>query len=148
MDGRELLELVELRWDALQELLEISNQQNDAIQAGHMTELMQLLSRKQKPLNHLLELADKIGAAVGDDPEARIWDAQSSRDRCRKLQGECEQMHLELLAIEAESESALVESRNHIQGELQRVDAAHQAANSYSRSMDTQTGAQLDLSSD
>ena len=116
MDGRELLELVELRWDALQELLEISNQQNDAIQAGHMTELMQLLSRKQKPLNHLLELADKIGAAVGDDPEARIWDAQSSRDRCRKLQGECEQMHLELLAIEAESESALVESRNHIQG--------------------------------
>ncbi len=42
-------------------------------------------------------------------------DGTASRnvERCRQQQEECERMHLELLAIEAECESALQQSRDH-----------------------------------
>ncbi len=57
-------------------------------------------------------------------------------------------MHLELLAIEAECESALQQSRATLQQRLDRVDSGHAAANGYARTDRPPTsGATLDLSS-
>ena len=114
-----------------------------------MSELMQLLSEKQSPLNRLSEVASSIRRAAADDPATRRWDSEEARARCRRKQDECEQMHLELLAIEAECETALLESREFIQQKLDRVDAGQQAANSYAHAQVIPTqGGQLDLSSD
>ena len=148
MNGRELAELIEKRWSTLTQLLEISSQQMEAIQGCRMGELMRLLSDKQAPLKGLAEIADQLREAVGDDHGSRQWDSPSQRERCRQQQDECERMHLELLAIDAECESALQQSRITLQQRLDRVDAGREAANGYARSNGPPTsGGKLDLSS-
>lgn len=144
MDGIQLAELMSQRWSALRQLLEISDRQLAAIDSGQMTELMRLLSEKQKPLNRLTEIGEQLRAAAGDDPETRHWDSAESRAQCRSQQEECEKLHLELLAIEAECESALKKSRDSIEEDLARVDSARQAANGYLAG--PTSGNRLDLS--
>lgn len=149
MDGKILSELVGQRWSTLRELLETSNRQITAIDAGRMSELMRLLSEKQSALNRLAQITQRIRSAADDVPAERVWESQQTRALCRKQQEECERMHLELLAIEAECETALTRSRAAIQQKLDRVDAGRQAASSYADSNRTpSSGGRLDLSSD
>ena len=148
MDGSELASLIDQRWLTLQELKEISSRQMDAIRGSRMGELMRLLSDKQQPLHRLAALAEKIRGAQSDDPDKRCWQSDAQRARCRQQQAECEQMHLELLAMEAECESALQQSRDSLQQRLERVDGGRAAANGYARSDQVfTTGERLDLSS-
>lgn len=149
MNGDELSELIQQRWTTLRELLEISRRQMGAIGSGQMSELMRVLSDKQRPLNELVEIAEQLRRASDDDPEQRRWPSQAARDRCRERQSECEKMHLELLAIEAECESALTANRQEVQERLAKVDAGWQAASGYAEQSSRSTsGGQLDLSSD
>ena len=148
MDGRELSELIENRWLTLRRLLEISARQIDAIGGCRMSELMRLLSEKQAPLSQLLEITEQIQSAAEEDHAARHWESDSQREECRQRQEECERMHLELLAIEAECESALQQSRVTLQQRLDRVDSGRAAANGYARTDRPPTsGVTLDLSS-
>ncbi len=149
MNGRELSELVDQRYDALAELLEATQLQQAAIEAGQMTELMRLLSRKQPPLNRLTAVAERIREASADDPHSRYWENEAERRRCRQRQDECEKMHVELLALEAACETQLTESRDAIGKQLAQIDAGREAANCYAHTNDIPTsGGQLDLSSD
>ncbi len=149
MDGRELSQLIDQRWALLKQLLQMSERQIGAIQESRMTELMGILSEKQVPLNQLAELANRLRPAAANDPLTRVWDTTEQRDRCREQQEECERMHLELLAIEAQCETSLVQGRDQLQQELQRVDNARQAVSGYGgQNLNLDTGGQLDLSSD
>jgi hypothetical protein len=149
MNGRELAKLIDQRWTVLQHLLDISQRQIAAINGLRMTELMRILSEKQPPLNQLTELADQLRLAAAEDPQDRLWDNSEQRALCRQRQEECERMHLELLAIEAECESSLLNGRERLQEELRRVDAARRTVTSYGMSQsESHAGAQLDLSSD
>ena len=149
MNGNELSKLIHHRWSLLRTLLELSGRQMEAIESGRMSELMRLLSDKQAPLNELAAVAEKIRTAVDDDPNERTWPDETTRVSCRQQQEECEQMHLELLAIEAQCETALQTSRNQLSQKIDRVDAARQAANTYAHSpTGSDLGGQLDLSSD
>jgi hypothetical protein len=97
----------------------------------------------------LTDVAERLRTAVHDDPGKRRWASQQDRDRCRQQQQECEQMHLELLAIEAQCETELESSRQAIEQRLDRVEAGRRAATSYSDSTARPpSGGQLDLSSD
>jgi flagellar biosynthesis/type III secretory pathway chaperone len=149
MEGKQLSELIDHRLSILRKLLEISNRQMAAIDAGRMSDLMRLLSEKQMPLNRLAEIAARIRVAAADDPAARLWGSEQARIRCRERQEECEKIHLQLLAVEAECEAALGRSRASIGQQLDRVDATRQAASSYGHGATAPTrGGQLDLSSD
>jgi hypothetical protein len=149
MDAEQLSELIDQRWSTLHRLLEISNRQMAAIDAQRMSDLMRLLSEKQVPLGRLAEIAAKIRVAAADDPASRRWASEQDRMRCRQRQDECEKMHLQLLAIEAESEAALDRSRLSLSQQLDRVDATRRAASSYGQIAAAPTrGGQLDLSSD
>lgn len=147
MNGDELAQLIQQRWTTLRQLLDLGNQQADAIHTGHMNELMAVLSQKQSPLNRLAEISTRIRAAAADDPESRSWSNPTARDQCRRQQDECEQMHMELLAIEAACESALQESRAVIGQQIEQLDASHRAARHYqSESPALSAGGRLDLS--
>jgi FlgN protein len=154
MDGNELSTLIAIRWAALEELLEISSRQIEVIRSGHMNELMRILSAKQQPLARLAEVAQRLRGAIADKPDSRQWASPSARNACRIQQEECEKMHLELLAIEAECETMLQQTRTGIQDELQRLEHSHQAAVSYAQSQArgshpvATSGGRLDLSSD
>ena len=148
MDGCELSELVASRYSTLRELLDASQRQLKSIRAGHMSELMHILSEKQKPLNRLSQIAQRLRAAAQDDHHARRWDDDTSRNQCRQMQTDCEKLHVELLAIEAECETALEASRNSIQDEIERLDSGHQAATGYLAAATPDVGNRLDLASD
>lgn len=147
MESSQLTELIDQRWTTLNELLNLGQLQTDAIDAGRMTDLMRILSRKQAPLNRLSELAKLLRAAADDDPTSRIWHSQEARDVCRNRQAQCDEMHLELLAIEAACESTLQQNRNSIQAEIEQLNASHQAAKKYAPEQSIATsGGRLDLS--
>ena len=147
MDGRQLSELIDQRWAALNDLLALGRLQTEAIDAGRMTDLMRILSQKQKPLNHLSELAKALAPTADQDPSTRRWDSEEARTSCRRRQAECHEMHLELLAVEAACETALQENRNSIQSELDQLNASHQAAQRYApQQSSASSGRRLDLS--
>ena len=149
MDANQLSQLIDRRLHLLQSLMEMGHKQTAAIRDGRMSDLMRILSEKQPPLSELAAIAQQLKAAAGDDPEKRIWPDPAARDRCRRHQQVCEQLHLDLLAMEAECESTLSKSRDEIQQRLERVDSGRQVANSYARqAMPVTGGGTLDLSSD
>lgn len=149
MDGAELTQLIGQRLSILRSLREVARRQVEAIGEGRLSDLMRLLSEKQKPLSQLSAIAKKLRVAVDDDPESRVWDSEAQRATCSRQQEECETLHLELLAMEAECETALQESRSSIQQQLDRVDAGRQAVDGYAASHQVSTsGGRLDLSSD
>ena len=114
-----------------------------------MRELMRLLSEKQKPLNQLIELGYQFGVACADASEERYWASNDMREQCRKQQDDCEKMNLELLAIEAECESKLSQSRDELRQRLERVDFRWQAVSGYAdHAAHVTSGGSLDLSSD
>ena len=149
MDGTKLATLVSRRLATLNRLHEIGARQIDAIQGGRMSELMRILSEKQSPLNELSSIAEQLRAASADDPAARQWESQAQREQCRLEQETCERLHLDLLAIEAECEAALQQSRLEVEQEVRRIDGAKQAVTQYS-SQDSvsRSGDRLDLASD
>lgn len=147
MNGTELSQLIEQRFAALQVLLDLGRRQSDAIRDGRMTDLMRILSQKQAPLAQLTEIADRLRPAVNDDPQTRLWDSETQRDQCRTQQQQCDRLHAELLAIEAECETAMQASRHSVQQQIEQLNASHQAAQSYAPSQTAATsGRRLDLS--
>ncbi len=156
MDANELSHLIEKRVTLLKRLRELSGSQLDAIRAGRMGELMQVLSDKQGPLQELVNVTKSLRDAVDDDPAQRRWESEEHRHACQLRQKECEQMHRELLALEAESEAELQRSRSDIGQQMDRVDAGRAAANRYAANLHSGTdqpgapgkpGGRLDLSS-
>lgn len=147
MDGNQLSELINQRWSTLNDLLTLSRLQTEAIEAGRMTELMRILSQKQAPLNYLSELAEALRPIADEDPSARLWNSEIERESCRNRQTECDELHLQLLAIEAACESTLQENRTSIQDEIDQLNASHQAAQRYASEQSAATsGGRLDLS--
>ena len=149
MNGNEVATLIQQRWEILDQLLSISRLQMKAIEQGQMSELMRLLSEKQKPLNKLIKLGDQLGVASADDSDERLWDSNDIREQCRKQQDDCEKLNLELLAIEAECESKLSQNRDELRQRLERVDSGWQAVSGYAdHEAHATSGGSLDLSSD
>ncbi len=149
MNGNEVAALIQQRWEILDQLVSISRLQMKAIEQGQMSELMRLLSEKQKPLNQLIELGEQLGFAKEDDSKQRHWDSDEIRELCRKQQEDCEKMNLELLAIEAECESKLSQNRDELRQRLERVDSGWQAVSGYAdHEAHATSGGSLDLSSD
>ncbi|QDT02734.1 FlgN protein [Rubripirellula lacrimiformis] len=149
MKADELTSLVQQRFEALMELLDMGQLQITAINENRMTDLMRILSDKQPAIARLTEIARQLATAVDDDPEQRRWSSDAARQHCRTMQQQCELMHQELLAIEADCETRLTETRDSVQEKLTRFESGRVAANSYARSQTIdQSGGSLDLSSD
>ena len=146
MDANQLADLIQQRFATLDELLKLGRRQTEAIEAGRMTDLMRILSQKQHPLSRLTEIAELLRPAVQDDPTLRHWPSENARQTCRRQQEQCDQMHLELLAIEAACESALQDNRASIQHEIEQLNSSYQAAKHYAPQPSVGTsGGQLDL---
>ncbi|TWU57510.1 flagellar export chaperone FlgN [Rubripirellula reticaptiva] len=149
MNADELTAIIDRRFETLSHLLELSLRQVQAIDESRMSDLMRILSDKQPPINELIQIGKQLASAVGEDPANRQWASDEDRRRCRERQSQCELMHDELLAIEADCEGRLTASRASAQEKLQRFDNGRVAANSYAQAQTTRpSGGSLDLSSD
>lgn len=149
MNADELTRLIDARFETLSELMSLGQCQVNAIDENRMSDLMRLLSDKQKPIARLTEIGRALAQAVDDDPNSRTWPSPAARQACKERQEQCDQMHLELLAIEADCESRLQTNRQAVEEKLTRFDSSRLAASRYGdSSARPDRGGTLDLSSD
>lgn len=148
MDADTLTDLVERRHQVLLELLELGDRQADAVRHNRMSELLEILNRKQVPLETLGRLSDALREAVTDDPGQREWASPQARAACRQLNEACEQMLQRLMRQEAEAETELASARDALDQELAVGEGKRRAAGGYSAAAGTPTtGGRIDLSS-
>jgi hypothetical protein len=150
MNAAEVIRLIDERFDIVDLLTELTHRQLDAITAGHMSALMQLLSQKQEPLARLHEVSTRLRLALEATPTTTLpWDSDAQRDACRRRHQQSESKLAELLQQEAECEQRLVAQRQAIGEELVELGNSHRAANGYSQAISTgRQGSSLDLTSD
>jgi flagellar biosynthesis/type III secretory pathway chaperone len=156
MDSKTLADLISKRHATLVELLDLSKDQVAAIKTGRMSDLMTILSDKQRPIQTLSQITESLRPALADNADARHWTDPSQRVRCREQQSQCETMHAKLLEIEAACEALLEENRADMTQRLERLSSGIDATTGYSQAqsfstqstMPVNTGSQLDLSSD
>ena len=153
MDAITLDQLVDQRHETLTELLKISQHQIDAIETNRMSDLMKILSEKQKTIQRLADLSQRLKPALADNPQTRDWPSESQRDRCRTRQQQCDQMHAELMQIEATCEATLQANRTDMTGRLERLSSGTDATSGYAQAQQfsptagpENTGSQLDFS--
>ena len=149
MTGAELHHLIDQRWNHLRQLRDLADRQIAAIGGGNMSELMRVLSAKQTPIAELGRIAERLRSALDDDPDRRVWESAQQRVECRQRQAECEELHLQLLAIESQCEGELQKSRDQVRSQIERMDSGRAAANQYAEVNRSEVrGERLDLSSD
>jgi flagellar biosynthesis/type III secretory pathway chaperone len=139
--------LVRQRLQAIEQLKELTNQQQTAISSGHLSTLMQLLGEKQEPLNRLLSLSRELRQLL--EPASPEFNREAIGDAVRDDHRRCEAMLVEMLAQEAACETLLQSHRQSIGQELHGLINTQRAARGYSNALSVpHHGASLDLSSD
>ncbi|MEM9368053.1 MAG: flagellar export chaperone FlgN [Planctomycetota bacterium] len=146
MTSIELMEqLIDDRFELLSELMTLTSGQHSAIQEGHMNELMRVLGRKQRLIQSLVEKSKELTSAREATPAS---DSVSPSHRARHRR--CEEMHADLLRLEANSQTSLEASRDALNEKMTRTEGSRHAVNRYHQAPtpDHQsTGGSLDLTS-
>lgn len=141
----DLEKLIDLRYDQLKLLLDLTTQQETAIAGTHMNELMRILGEKQRLIESFVQISNQLKT---DRDSFSSVPAISEEHRARNEQ--CNEMHRELLQREAACQATLEISRDEVAQELTRGDGAKRAAAGYGQSSQPTRpqGGGLDLSSD
>ncbi|MFG0289933.1 MAG: flagellar export chaperone FlgN [Rhodopirellula sp. JB044] len=140
----EFEQTIDTRYEQLSQLLDLTTQQEAAIEQGHMNELMRLLGVKQRLIERFVTTSDQFKREF-DSFETRPTVSQAHRERNQA----CNTMHQELLAREAKCQETLTTSRNEIGEQLMRGEGARRAVAGYQQtSTPRPQGGGLDLSSD
>ncbi|MEM6778161.1 MAG: flagellar biosynthesis protein FlgN [Planctomycetota bacterium] len=148
IDGRDaenrLEQLIDERLDVMHQLLEQTTQQEAAVGEGHMSQLMAVLSTKQRLVEQFVRLSQTLRAVRDSCPEPlALSDSVRSRHR------QCDSLHAELLSRESACEKQLTSRRDDMADEMARSSNTRRAASGYGQSQLPPTGGNsLDLSSD
>ncbi len=136
---------IDTRHAQLMQLLELTAQQEFAIEHSHMNELMRVLSVKQRLIEQFVADSDRFR---GDYESFAVPPQVSGVHRVKNE--DCNTMHRELMAREAACQETLTTNRNQIGEELARGEGARRAADGYGKTAGKSRpqGGGLDLSSD
>lgn len=141
----DLQQLIDLRYEQLTLLLDLTTQQETAIAGTHMNELMRILGEKQRLIESFVQISNQLKT---DRESFAQTPAISDDHRARNEQ--CNEMHRELLQREEACQATLETSRDEIAQELARGEGAKRAAAGYGQTnkQSRPQGGGLDLSSD
>jgi hypothetical protein len=142
LETEQLVTLVHARLQSLQDLLRLTDLQDSVIEAGNMTDLIELLDRKQQILQSLQECDQMLAPFRAQPPDSRVWRDQARRALCRQMTDACEEVLRVLLDRERAAEHALVSKKDGLAEQLSRVNAAAVARQAYQK---PSTGSQLQL---
>lgn len=126
-----LVELISKKLAVLQQLRDLSRRQTDLITDGDISRLLSVLSAKQTLLAELQKIQRELEPFRSQDPERRHWRCQEDRLRCRQLSERCETLLGEIMLVERQSESELLQRRNAAVARLQGSHASTQATRAY-----------------
>jgi hypothetical protein len=142
-----LAELVSKKHDLLVQLRDVGLRQMELIEGADMTQLLKLLSSKQRLLGGLQDIERQLSPFRQEKPEDRVWRNFADRQRCAELAARCETLLAEVVEQEKRGEIRMRAHRDRVAGELE---GAHQAAQAKSAYGDQpwSISCQLDLSSE
>lgn len=140
-----LAKLVDLRHDVLVQLRQLARQQAVVIHEADMTRLLSLLGIKQRLLNELQNFERQLEPFRSQDPDQRIWRTPADRQRCREVAERSESLLGEIVLVERECETNLIQRRDHAAVLLQGAHSAARATQGYAVPLESR-GSQLDVS--
>lgn len=146
VDTTRLGQLVEARHNFLKNLHELGQRQLESIEAGDFTLLMRILGGKQRLIESLQQVEAQLQPYRGQDPQLRRWTSSAEREQCARLAAASEQILLQIVAQEKQSEALLAAGRDRAAQQLETANRATQARGAYAFENLSAVG-QLDLSS-
>jgi len=125
-----LSERIEQKLALLGQLRDLGQRQAGLIEIGDMTQLLKLLSAKQRLLAALQSLERELDPFRHEEPESRQWTSPAHRQRCAVNAAACEEMLRVIVDQERQSEAQMKLRRDEAAARLDgagSVAAAHRA---------------------
>jgi hypothetical protein len=139
-----LAERMEQKLSLLMQLRDLGRRQSVLIDAGDLTQLLKLLSAKQRLLSALHTIERALDPFRSEDPEARIWASSAQRSRCAQAATECERLLRAIVEQERESETQMTLRRDEAAARLNGAHSTAEVRHAYV-SQRLNTSSQLDL---
>lgn len=125
-----LSDRIEQKLALFEQLRDLGRRQLALIEAGDLTQLLKLLSAKQRLLAALQSLERQLDPFRGEDPEARAWLSPAHRQKCALNAAACEELLRSIVEQERQSEAQMRVRRDEAAARLdgaQSLAAAHRA---------------------
>ena len=126
-----LADLIRRKLDCLVQLRDMGEKQFELVRADRITELLDVLSAKQRVLMELQRIERAMDPFRGQDPESRRWRTPDGRRNCARQLQRCQTLLGEIMDREKQSEQELIRRRDDVEAQLQGVHKASQARQAY-----------------
>lgn len=126
-----LFSLMEAKRTLLADLRTLAVEQGEAIDKQDISELLNLLGRKQGLMDRLLSLQQHLVPYQGDDPEQRVWSSPERRQACRDTKRTCDQWIQEILVMEQRAATNMTAQRDALAGQLLQVSDSMRLSRAY-----------------
>ena len=126
-----LAQLLRQKRAVLEQLAAVAVRQAALIESGDMTELIKLLSAKQKLINALQTAEKLLSPYRGEDPEQRVWKSPEARAACAADSQTCSRLLAQVLEMERNQEQQMMGRRDAVAMQLRQAQSAHQVASAY-----------------
>ena len=145
METELLAQLIANKHDVLDQLRQLARRQAQLISDGDMVKLLAILASKQMLLGELQKVERSLDPYREQDPESRRWRSQEDRLRTRQLVERCKALLDEIMLLEKQGETELLQRRDAAAERLQGIHHASEARSAYVQAGDGPR--RLDLSS-
>lgn len=127
----QLFALMEAKHSVLADLRTLAMMQSEAIDKQDISELLNLLARKQVLMDRLMTLQQRMVTFQGEDPELRIWSSQDRRRACQEIKRTCDQWIQEILVMEQRAAEEMTAQRDAVAGQLLQVSDSMRLSRAY-----------------
>jgi hypothetical protein len=114
----QLFTLLEAKRGLLSELRTLAILQADTIDRQEISELLNLLARKQGLMDRLMALQQHLQSFHEEDPDTRVWSSPQRRSECRETKRQCDQWIQEILIMEERAAVNMTAQRDAVAGQL------------------------------
>jgi hypothetical protein len=129
MDTNRLIQLIDAKHTVLTQLHDLAQRQFTLAGEGDAAALVSLLAVKQKLLDTLSALEERLDPFREQDPQTRTWNSPAERARCAGVAENCRVLLNEIMSLDQRG-MELLKARQ--QQTLQTIHAAHDAAHARS----------------
>lgn len=139
-----LAERMEQKYELLVQLHDLGVRQLELVRSGDLTQLLKLLSAKQRLLAALQRVERAMDAFRHEPPESRRWESPAARQRCADTVARCELLLQTIVEQERTSEAEMIVRRDEAAARLEGMHHATHVHNAYTADLDY-LPCQLDL---
>jgi len=126
-----LADLVHRKHEVLVQLCAIGRRQQEIVESGETTMLLELLAGKQRMITLLQQLERELTPFHSEDPETRDWPSPAHRELCARQAAECNRLLVEVVELERRSADRMTVRRNDVAAQLRQAHTASQARSAY-----------------